>query len=227
MKTTPSSLPAFSSPPRLVCRAVRQWCALRDAAGSRHAATCADCQAYFASVRNIDAELRREARSPDAALSPSGALADRIIRAVRVETTPRPRERSFFGGGLWLGLGGVAAAAAVAALLALRVPDGGQPVAPTMAIHGTEAPTPATGSSAAVAASDLRMVVDAVDSLSTTLSDSVIPRAGELMANNPLQHELDSVYADARSALDFLALNFLPRSASATPPPAAVRPRTG
>ena len=53
-------------------------------------------------------------------------------------------------------------------------------------------------------------------SISTLWQNSVVPSAQTLVADNPLQHELDSVYSDTRSALDFLALNFLP-TAPATP----------
>jgi hypothetical protein len=47
-------------------------------------------------------------------------------------------------------------------------------------------------------------------SISTLWQNSVAPSAQTLVADNPLQHELDSVYSDTRSALNFLALNFLP-----------------
>jgi hypothetical protein len=53
-------------------------------------------------------------------------------------------------------------------------------------------------------------------SISTLWQNSVAPSARTLVADNPLQHELDSVYSDTRSALNFLALNFLPTS-PATP----------
>jgi hypothetical protein len=56
-------------------------------------------------------------------------------------------------------------------------------------------------------------IVDAVEDLSAEVSRTLIPSAGAAAANNPLQQELGSVYADARSALNFLALNFLPPTA--------------
>jgi hypothetical protein len=53
-------------------------------------------------------------------------------------------------------------------------------------------------------------------SISTLWQNSVVPKAQTLVVDNPLQHELDSVYSDTRSALNFLALNFLPTT-PATP----------
>ncbi len=63
-----------------------------------------------------------------------------------------------------------------------------------------------------LAREDAALLVDAVESFSHRLTDSVIPSAGQLVKTNPLQDELGSVYADMRSAIDFLALNFLPSS---------------
>jgi hypothetical protein len=53
-------------------------------------------------------------------------------------------------------------------------------------------------------------------SISTLWQNSVASSAQTLVVDNPLQHELDSVYSDTRGALNFLALNFLPTS-PATP----------
>jgi hypothetical protein len=54
------------------------------------------------------------------------------------------------------------------------------------------------------------MLVNDVDALRSRLLASVEPTAKTLAEQNPLTQELDSVQADARSALGFLALNFLP-----------------
>jgi hypothetical protein len=54
--------------------------------------------------------------------------------------------------------------------------------------------------------------------ISDWVFNQVVPPAGTLVANNPLQHELNSVYSDAHSALDFLALNFLPSPAGGGAP---------
>jgi hypothetical protein len=74
----------------------------------------------------------------------------------------------------------------------------------------------------AVAANESAVILSTVEAMSTQLVDTVIPAAGEFVAHNPLQEELGLVYSDVRSALDFLALNFLPTAAapqnSTTPP---------
>ena len=125
-------------------------------------------------------------------------------RAVR-EAAAEPSEpaRPTFGR-LWT-LGGLAATGALAALLISAN------LRPRVDEHGPANLTTADGAA---------VVVSAVQSLSSGLVDSVIPSAGELVAENPLQRELGSVYSDVRSALDFLALNFLPT----TPEPATVPP---
>ncbi|MEO6244258.1 MAG: hypothetical protein ABIQ12_02375, partial [Opitutaceae bacterium] len=62
---------------------------------------------------------------------------------------------------------------------------------------------------------------NAVGTLSRRLVETVIPTAGEFAANNPLRQEFDAIYSDARSAVGFLALNFLPESAARKVSPAA------
>jgi hypothetical protein len=69
-----------------------------------------------------------------------------------------------------------------------------------------------------IAATEAAVIVDAVETFSNRLVDSVIPSAGKLVAQNPLQEEIGSVYSDMRSALDFLALNFLPASTTRAEP---------
>jgi hypothetical protein len=66
-------------------------------------------------------------------------------------------------------------------------------------------------------------ILETVETLSTQLMESVIPRAGGIVSTNPLQEELGLVYSDMRSALDFLALNFLPTA----PPSSELPPRSG
>jgi hypothetical protein len=53
-------------------------------------------------------------------------------------------------------------------------------------------------------------IVSDVEQLRIRFMNSVEPAATKLAAQNPLTQELNSVQADARSALGFLALNFLP-----------------
>ncbi|HEY1108588.1 MAG TPA: hypothetical protein VGE76_08155, partial [Opitutaceae bacterium] len=61
-----------------------------------------------------------------------------------------------------------------------------------------------------IAAADAQAIVQSVASISTDFSQRVLPTAGALVTDNPLQTEATAVYQSARSALDFLALNFLP-----------------
>lgn len=51
---------------------------------------------------------------------------------------------------------------------------------------------------------------DGNDAVATTVWGRLQPDAEALLEGEPLQREVDAFYADARSALGFLALNFLP-----------------
>lgn len=206
MKTTPSTPPSV----RFACRAVRLRSALTGPGPgvSRHLAGCAECRAYFSAAAALDARLRRGAR---AALAPAvvggtapaatGSAAPRpgfesdLLRAVRqaraeaAVAAPSPRRQPWVRAGLWSA--GVACATLAVAMM---VGDGaGRRSGETLAAE-----------SAAMAA--------VLRTASTRLVDTVIPVAGTAVADNPLQQELGAVAADMRSALDFLALNFLPHS---------------
>jgi hypothetical protein len=202
MKTTSDSSASETRPP-LVCRIVRQWCAVSHTT-PKHATTCASCRAYFAATDELDAALRRDAaRSKARAFAPSATLEQQILRAVRSSASESTRDRSSYSSRMWA-LGGLCvAAAAVAITLALR-PDASQESNARMASAGS--------------AEDAAVILRTVESLSTQLVVSVLPSAGELVVHNPLQEELGSVYSDMRSALDFLALNFLPNTRLETPP---------
>lgn len=192
MKTPPR-------PSRLICRAVRHW----SAPTSAHVQTCADCQEFFARAQSLENSLRR-----DAARWPSEAdagLEQRILHAVG-----RAQRQGVRGAGTsspwqnFLIAGGALAAAALVAVVFFR----STPLEPER-----------------VTRADAEMMIATVQSLSTRLDEVVetaIPSAGALVADNPLQRELDSLQTDARSALRFLALNFLP----VAPEPAA-QPRSG
>jgi hypothetical protein len=195
--------PDSSSPasPRLVCRMVRPWSAVFDVRRSRHVTSCADCQAYFQSGDVLDAALRRDAVAiARESSSASEGLEREIMRAVR---NARPSPGRHAARGPWM-LGGISAAAAAAAVVAVSLNR-----TPVMVGHA-ETPN-------AIAATEAAVIVDAVETFSNRLVDSVIPSAGKLVAQNPLQEEMGSVYSDMRSALDFLALNFLPASTKAEP----------
>ncbi len=177
-----------SPEPRFRCRVARTARALVDGAGERHALGCADCQAFFLTAETLDQELRRDASALRAAVAePSSELAQNILRAIREEAVVSRPVR--FRKPVW-----AMSAIAVAAMVAVIVVQ--WPMTPSRPMVAT--------------ADDTEAIVQALENLSVKLTDTVIPQTGEILANNSLQKELGSVYADARSALDFLVLNFLP-----------------
>jgi len=190
MSTTPSSRPRF------VCRIVRLWYSvLGPTVGgrSRHLATCADCRQFFHAADDLESALRRDA-GRYAPVPPEG-IERRIMQAVERSTrTARPARSP-----LALILAGSAVAAVV--LIAFFVKN------PAFPGHG------GSTTNQTVQVSDALVVAR---SISTLWQNSIVPSAQTLVADNPLQHELDSVYSDTRSALNFLALNFLPTT-QATP----------
>ena len=178
-----------SSHPRLRCRLVRLW--TPDAGPrSRHVESCADCREYFQASDALESALRRDAvrHAPE---FPAG-LERSILLAIR-ESGPAPAPaRQRLG---WLAATAVAVAAAVVAIITLQ--PGSRPAAP---LAQATAPTAAP------------VIAAASPSISVRLWNAVVPRAETLVPANPLQQELTSVYSDARSAIDFLALNFLPEA---------------
>jgi len=206
--TTSSGTPISDSRPRLVCRVTRLWCAVFQSEQPRHVATCASCRDYFAAANELDAQLRRAARAPDAASEATQNFEQEILRAVRNSAARPGRSSAWQPTRTWLlsGIGAVAAAFAI--LLALRIGPGSTPRERMAGVTPTD---------------DAAMIISTVESLSSELVGTVIPSAGELVAQNPLQQELGSVYSDVRSALDFLALNFLPTT-PVNPPAEPTRP---
>ncbi len=181
MKTTPSSRP------RLFCQVVRRWSVVVDRGGAPHAASCADCRAYFAATQDFEAALRRDAGAwAQLAPTPSVGFEQRVAKAVARAKAPATVIRSHTWHGAWAA---AASLAVVAALVVFRPASG---------------PTP----------DDLRakdaLGTGAVQAVSRGLVETVIPTTGALVANNPMQREFDAIYSDARSALGFMALNFLP-----------------
>lgn len=59
-------------------------------------------------------------------------------------------------------------------------------------------------------AADIRYLVDTVQTLPARLASTELPVARTIAVAEPLAREIESVQADARSALGFLAANFLP-----------------
>ena len=179
--------------PRFVCRVVRLWSSVLGSAHSRHVETCADCRQFFRAGDELDSALRRDAVR-FASVPPAG-IERRIMQAIDRSTRatrPARSPRAFILAG-----SAVAAVALIAFFIKYQAFPG---------TGGTETNTSAQVSDALVVA----------QSISTLWQKSVVPSAQTLVVDNPLQHELDSVYSDTRSALNFLALNFLPTS-PATP----------
>jgi hypothetical protein len=192
---------------RLACHLVRTWSALKDAPPAAHLATCADCRTHFAATATLETALR--SRVPARSAAPAN-LESNILRAVRAaEAAPAPaasRSRR----SPWPAIGLAGATAAAAAFAFLKLPQKAEPEL-----------APESSAVVAANAADATALLSSVGQFSERLADKVIPNAGAVIASNPLQDEFSAVYADARSALDFLALNFLPRTtaSSASIPP--------
>jgi hypothetical protein len=186
------------NPTRLVCRMARWSNALTEGAlrGNRksaaHVATCEDCQKFYAANDELESALRESARETDR--STRDGLEERILRGVRGGRI-EPRRTVRFGHPL-IPLATVAAGVVLAIFLLGRMPPKHNEVSrPLVAKREVIAPaTPGNSWTWSVPA-PLRFAVD----------------------GNPLQNELDSVYSDAESALNFLALNFLPSASSGSP----------
>jgi len=170
---------------RLACRVARALCALRETSTSAHVAHCADCQAYYRTAITLESALRREAPATRAA-APANFESD-ILRAVRESSGEVVTERRYKSS--LATFGAVAAALVLGAFLFQRRAE---PLTPTRA--------------------EALAWLDTVGSATERLTEEVIPTAGTLIADNPLQTEFTALESDARAAVDFLALNFLPRS---------------
>jgi hypothetical protein len=193
-----SATPPRGENPRLVCRAVRQWCAIFTEHRPAHASSCPECEAYFQAADSLERTLRRDAIVANGhGLVATPALEQNILRAIRTSDSNVPRARPGISKAAWIG--GAISAAAAAAVIAIW--PGAEP-------GSNSRPRIASASSA----EDAAAIISTVEALSTELVASVLPTAGAIVAENPLQRELGSVYSDMRSALDFLALNFLPTS---------------
>ena len=186
----------------LVCRWTRFRAALSDNptfTARGHCTTCADCRDFFAATDQLETSLRRQA----ILTAPAPAtLERRIMNAVQHsprEERRRPRQFSWVLGGL--------TAAAAAAVIVIRI----QPIRPA------QTPEPAAS---------IDDVLIVAQELPKQWFATLQPNAVKLLETNPLQQEIASVSSDARSALSFLALNFLPSnengfpaSDAASPPP--------
>lgn len=209
--------------PRLFCRIVRTYCVVKDiapgtpggetAAGrrsrwlDRHVAHCPDCQAYFGRAAQLDTALRAAAPAQTAPAADDLEIA--VLRAVATARREPPARRLVHRP-LWTLAGVAALIVAIVATVSLRRSSAppGPARAPLVASGagdrgtGTKPAEPAPPSSAAAPriAPESRPG-DTLAALSPVTS---------AIAENPLQTEAQSVYADARYAVRFLALNFLP-----------------
>lgn len=204
--------PRVSPPSRFACRALRPFSALLaeplrpGSLIARHVERCPDCREYFARLQSLDQQLVHAARASGPEL-PAG-LEERLFASVRTARQApaerRPAART------WVAVGGFAAAAAAAiALVALRTPS--DSIVPGERSAAALPGAPDTGEPA-------REPARAAES---AWWDALSPRVAALDADNPLQRELEAVQADTRSALQFLARNFLPSDVSgeaAAPP---------
>lgn len=184
--------------PRLVCRAVQAWASLAGdgeapQSGSwavRHSATCAGCRDFFAKGGELSTALRSAALDGREAV-PEGL--DRRINAAVRRASGAPRAvRSSNRSWAWAS-GGVAALA-VLAFVATRQPVDEERIVPSVVTvahvdTGEAGPWDEGGA-----------------------WDSWQPKTEALLEGEPLRREVDALYADARVALGFLALNFLPTS---------------
>ncbi len=182
----------------LSCRLVQSWAAVLGGAQpdqgngflTKHVGSCACCRDHFARNAELEGLLRREAVQARTAL-PS-EIDGHYLRTIRSSEDSR-RKPSVGTRPAVLWLAGCAAALAVlVAVIQMR-----SPTADVVAIESTEQADewPET----------------AVVSTEGWWTD-LTPSAGELLDGEPLQREVAAVVSDARSALGFLALNFLPDS---------------
>jgi hypothetical protein len=185
---------SFPGNTRFICRVVRFQIALSSEAGKTtgHTAHCPDCQTYYRASDALVNALRRDVTREINATPEDLAL--RITRAVRQSTPQSRRSR------LPIAMSAFVGAAAVVALSFFIIRQN-----PAAQINS---PKPANVTSTEQI--DVGKLVDEADSLRIRFMNSVEPSAQKFATQNPLSQELNSVQADARSALGFLALNFLP-----------------
>jgi hypothetical protein len=154
---------------------------------------CVACQEFFRTSNQLDSALRRAATV--SVTAPSSHLEQQIVTALRRSTRSHAPARKarprFFGGAnsLWSASAAAAVLAGAVVFLSRDRVDARRITAP-----------------------EVVAMADTVKTLSNEFIGSVLPSAGAMVANNPLQQELDSIFSDAQSALGFLKMNFLPAS---------------
>lgn len=178
-----------STPPRLACRVVQGGRALLgDGFGARHVAACECCRQFFDAGDELEFDLKRAATRRRAPV-PAGLerrIAEAVQRSARAQ--PAPRRRS-----LAAGISFAVAAACVALVV----------------LVSQKSPTPKLGTQIAASGSASTAGI-APESMFDRWWSGLQPSAGAVLDGQPLQTEAAAVYSDARSALGFLALNFMP-----------------
>lgn len=158
---------------------------------TRHLETCASCREFYARQRAVAGMLQRPVADEEP--YPDGLNAS-IMRAIDEPDDSAayaaPRRRQFSP---WLPPLAFASVALLAALyLVVRQPDPEEPVL----------------------ASSEPAAIEEVVVQETAPSEYI--RSWSIAINQPLDNELESVVADARSAVQFLAFNFLPEKTEPT-----------
>jgi hypothetical protein len=174
--------------------------ALANPAPLSHVASCPACQEYFAANAELDQQLTMQARHRPEAV-PAG-LDDRIFQALQPTLRQNRRRRA---PRTWLAVG-LAGVTAVVALVMVQ----SRPAAPAAGPAVASVEQPLAPENSATPEPVL------VDQWSDRLWGALAADASETAPENPLRRELAAVQADTRSALRFLARNFLPESSLGT-----------
>lgn len=174
--------------PRFVCRITRQWLAVfggEDAASrSAHVAGCEDCQAFFSLGDELESFLRRDAAV--ARVAPSPMLEQKILHAVHRSAAPE-RRRSLLP---LYSLVGAAAAVAV--------------------VFVTLRPTPQAEPALNPVEEGKQALAQVMQFVPKELFTEMKPQAEAILSQDPVQSEIEGLRTNAKSAVQFLAKNFLP-----------------
>jgi len=151
-----------------------------------HLERCDACRLHYERQREITAMLRRPV---DEKIGFPAGLNESIMRTIRAEPAPRKTRQNRIGDlSPWLAPVALASIALVTALiLMLRNPEIDRPLTASL---DSGLPEPVATSSGPAPGDYIRSWSTAID--------------------RPLDNELESVVADAKTAVRFLAINFLP-----------------
>ncbi|MDB6152781.1 MAG: hypothetical protein JWL90_1234 [Chthoniobacteraceae bacterium] len=179
--------------PRLACRIIRidlSFSDLENGGGfsTRHLVSCNSCRGYLSAARALEMSLSHAAKNERQTV-PIG-LDRRIVSAVLHAAASGPKATFSFRG---LTLGTALALVIAAVVISRKTPE--------------LPPVPSQADFVSVAGMS-------PDNGWTRLR----PSADRLLDAAPLQAEADAVYSDARSAIGFLAMNFLPAAHPAATP---------